>query len=52
MACCAACGAFYVWDDGISDIQASKTIQLFLKGKLKQTDVERSVTDREPSRCG
>ena len=31
MACSTACGAFHTYDDGISDMQASETIPLFLK---------------------
>ena len=31
MACSPACGAFHAYADGISDMQASETIQLFLK---------------------
>ena len=31
MACSPACGAFHSYADSISDMQASETIQLFLK---------------------
>ena len=31
MACSTACGAFHAYADGISDMQASETVQLFLK---------------------
>ena len=31
MACSTACGVFHAYTDGISAMQASKTISLFLK---------------------
>ena len=42
MACSPACGAFHAYADGISDMQASETIPLFLKerqaGKIDRSE--------------
>ena len=42
MACSPACGAFHAYADGISDMQASETVQLFLKerhaGKIDRSE--------------
>ena len=39
MVCSTACGAFHAYADGISDMQASETVPLFLKGRQEiETD--------------
>ena len=46
MACSPACGAFHAYADGISDMQASETIPLFLK-EMQAGKIDRS----EKSAC-
>ena len=46
MACSPACGAFHAYSDGISDMQASETIPLFLK-EMQAGKIDRS----EKSAC-